>query len=169
VLDKIEFSKVMLGLAENFGAKATKDQIGFFYQMFMDDGIDIIQIKQAARSIIRTKKDSYGRMPTYAEFIEFIQGNKEQNAELEAQKVIDLIRSEGAYAEPELSPVVKQVINSRFGGWKALCGSLEESKLTWFIRDFKEAYLSIETGKLMLPDKNESAQILKRVEFKEVA
>ena len=151
-MDKMEFAKVMYGLSENFGAKTTKDQISFLYEMFIADGINMGQIKQAARQIIRTKKDSYGRMPTYAEFIEAIEGNKEQLSEIEAQTVIKLIRSEGAYGEPTLSEKTKAVINNRFGGWKSLCGSLEESKLNWFIKEFKEAYSSEVSKQPLLTD-----------------
>lgn len=156
-INKMEFGKVMLGLAVNFNTTVSKEQMDFFYQMFLDDGICITQIKQAAKNIIRTKKDGYGRMPTYAEFIEFIQGNREQIAEIEAQKIINLVRSEGAYSNPVSNPTIKHIIDSRFGGWKALCGTLEESKLQWFIRDFKEAYLSTRVDELMIDDKFQSA------------
>ena len=163
-MDKIEFAKIMYGLSENFGVKTTKDQIAFLYGMFIDDGINIGQIKQAARQIIRTKKDSYGKMPTYAEFIEYIEGNKNEIAESEVQKVIALIRTEGADGKPELPEHTKQVLNQRFGGWQNICATLEESKIQWFIKEFKEAYLSVGDDKLLLPDKTEAGNILKQIE-----
>lgn len=151
-LIKKEIALVIMGVAANFGAKIPDGLLEIWFDAFSQDGYTTGQIKQAAGRIIRTKKDSYGRMPTYAEFIEAIEGNKDQLAEIEAQNVIKLIRSEGAYGEPVLQDRAKAVINNRFGGWKNLCGSLEESKLNWFIKEFKEAYSSEVSKQPLLTD-----------------
>ncbi|MBU2623571.1 MAG: hypothetical protein ABIJ52_03375 [Pseudomonadota bacterium] len=164
-LVKKEIGMVLMGLAANFGAKIPEGLLEIWHEAFSQDGFTIEQIKYAAGKIIRSKTESYGRLPTYAEFLEILQGNKEQSAQIQAQKVIDLIRTEGSSGNPELDPIVKEVIRSRFGGWQSLCGSLEEGKLQWFIRDFKEAYLSTEAEneRLMLPDRDEAKQLMKKI------
>ena len=159
-MNKEELSRVMYGIAVNYGLTMSNDYVIFMQKMFDMNGITIEQVKKSALKIIQNKSKSYEKMPNYAEFAEYIQGNREQIAETEAMRVIRLIRSEGAYKEPALEPATKQVIKSRFGSWMDLCGSLEESKIQWFIRDFKEAYLSMSDNIKYLPDVENGKEVL---------
>ena len=133
-MNKKEMAIVIMGLAANFGAKIPEGLLEIWFQAFNEDGYSIEQIKRAAGKIIRTKKDSYGRMPTYAEFIDAIDGNQDQAAEIEVNNVISQIRDLGADGKPKLSIPMVNAINIRFGGWHNMCCGLEESKLQWFIR-----------------------------------
>ena len=164
-MDKIEFSKVMRGLEVFLSVEADLEYINKYYQLFIDEGITIDQIKYAAKQIVLTKKESYGKMPLFAEYLQFIRFDKSIEAEIEAQSVVKLIRSEGADREPVLPEYTKKVLNQRFGGWHNICSTLEDSKIQWFIKEFKEAYLSeiAKDDRLMLPDKEEAGRILKLI------
>ena len=156
---------VIMGLAANFGVKIPDGLLEIWFEAFSEDGYTFEQIKKAAGKIIRTKKDSYGRLPTYGEFIEAIEGDPAHSADIEVNNVVSQIRDLGADGKPKLSIPMVNAINIRFGGWHNMCCGLEESKLQWFIRDLKEAYL-IEIAKdekLMLPDKEEAGRILKLI------
>ena len=164
-MNKQELAEVLYGIAINYGLTMSKDYVSFMCKMFAMNGITIEQVKASALKIIYNKTKAYEKMPNYAEFAEYIHGGQDQAAEIEVNKVIEQIRSLGADGKPKLNIPMVNAINIRFGGWRNMCCGLEESKLQWFIRDLKEAYL-LELAKddrLMLPDKEESGRILKLV------
>ncbi len=147
-MNKTELLKIFYGIAENYNLDLPgKQYVDFMHSMFVDDGITIEQVKMAAKMIIKTKKESFGKMPPYAEYLEIIQGSQDQIAELEAQKVIALVNYEGRYADYKhrLSPETIAAIDNRFGGYDSLCITLETGKLNWFVKEFKEAYSAIKT------------------------
>jgi len=168
-MDKKILSDVLWDIATNYGIDLTVNYIDFIKKRLKSKGITIEQVKYAANRIMDCKPKAYEKMPTFGEFLEIIRGDKDLISNIEAQNVIALIRSEGADYKPSLPEATKAVINNRFGGWRNLCASLEESKLQWFIKEFKEAY-EVEinkTERLQLPDKEEAGQILKQITGKE--
>jgi hypothetical protein len=158
-------SGVLWDIATNYSIDLTANYIEFIQKRLEGKGITIDQVKYAANKIIEGKTKSYEKMPTFGEFLEIIEGNKDLIAEGEAQNLITLIRSEGADREPALPEYTKKVLNQRFGGWYNICSTLEDSKIQWFIKEFKEAYLSeiAKDDRLMLPDKEEAGKILKLI------
>ena len=164
-MNKQELAEVLYGISVNYGLTMSKDYVSFMCKMFAMNRITIEQVKAAALKIIYNKTKAYEKMPNYAEFAEYIQGNQEQIADIEINNVIQQVRSIGADGKPNIPIPMVNAINIRFGGWQNLCATLEDSKLQWFIRDLKEAYL-IELAKddrLMLPDKQEAGEILRMI------
>ena len=162
----MELSKVIVGIAANSGATIPEGLLDVWAEAFQQDGYSIDQIKRAAGKIIRTKKESYGRMPSYAEFVECMNGSLEETARIEVQDIIALVRSEGSSGNPSFKLQTSRVILNRFGGWQNLCSTLEEDKIQWFIREFIEAYLT-ETAKdeKVMIGKDEAGNTLKKLGF----
>lgn len=147
-MDRDKIAQTLFRVAENASAEIPSDPaIDFIIEMLEDDGITASQFEYAANFLIKTKKDFYGKMPTYGEYYEIIKGNTDQIAEKEAQAVIALINYEGRYADYKhrLTPETITTINNRFGGWDSLCSTLEASKFNWFVKEFKEAYTASKT------------------------
>jgi hypothetical protein len=165
-MDKVELSNILQRIGDNFNVPISGGYVDIMSRMFDSKKITVDQVRKAAYKIIDTKMDLFGRMPNFAEFKEFIEGDPDQAAEIEANNVVKQIRDLGADGKPKLSIPMVNAINIRFGGWQNMCCGVEESKLQWFIRDLKEAYL-IELAKedrLMLPDKQEAGKVLNMIE-----
>ena len=82
--------------------------------------------------------------PKPVELIELIQGGPENlsdRAEVEAGKVLQAIKSHGAYLSVQLDdPVTAAVIQQGFGGWIKLCEDLKADSEKWFRKDFVKIY-----------------------------
>lgn len=134
--DKISFTNIMYGLADNFSASITPEGMKFRFECLQEYSLD--QIRKAAIYLVKTRK--FTKMPTIAEFIEAIDGSGDDKAEAEAMKVIAEIKRIGSYQSPQFEdPKTRQVVASM--GWGNIC-STEESKLRFFVKDFIEAYKS---------------------------
>ena len=92
--------------------------------------------------ITRTRK--YTKMPTVADFVEAIEGDQasidEDRAELQAMKVISEIKRVGYMGKPKFDdPITARICN--IYRWSYLC-QMPESETSFFVRDFKAAYLA---------------------------
>lgn len=136
--DKARFTAIMAGMADNFRDTITREGLKLRFNVLKMFSVE--QIEQAAFKIMATRK--YTKMPTVAEFIEAIKGGGvEDVAEVQAGVVIGQIRAVGAYGSPEFDdPITQGLFISRFN-WGDLC-RMTDRELTWFIRDFKAAYLA---------------------------
>lgn len=139
--DLIEFSKIMYGLAENFSAALTNNGLDLRFEALRQYSID--QIRQSATNILRTRK--YTKMPTVADFVSAIEGDQEHadedRAEMQAMAVISEIKRVGSYGNPKLTdPITASICKSVFR-WNYLC-QMPEADTSFFIRDFKAAYLA---------------------------
>jgi len=140
--DKPEFAKIMYGLADNFRDRISKDGLRFRFSALEEFTID--QVKSAAMGIV--KKRVYTKMPTVGEIIEEINGDPEQNledlAEIQATVVLRAIGTYGSYQSPTFEDqVTSEVVTKRFG-WGHLCSYITDETKPWFVKEFKEAYLS---------------------------
>lgn len=127
----------MFGLADNFSAEINKHGLKFRFNAL--SGFTIDQVESAANEIALTRK--FTKMPTIAEFIEFIEGSSADAAELQVEKIWAEVRRIGTYGSPEFDdPVTAQVVSNRFD-WTYVCGMLEKDR-PFFVRDFRDAYAS---------------------------
>jgi hypothetical protein len=144
-MDYKRFTDIMGAIAGNFSSTIEPGLLNIWHKLMRADGITYEQLRAAALKIIRTKKDSYGRMPTYAEILEAIQGEQpaiEDVALVEANKILDHLRINGAGIWPNLSdPITRQLMTTRwyYPRWAANC---VESHNHWWVKDFVEAYRS---------------------------
>lgn len=140
-MDQIKFAKIIIGLAANFGVKIPEGLIELWKNAFQEDGISFEQINHAAGKIIRTKKNSYGRMPTYAEFLEIIHGGSaESKAQIIADEIIGHLRFFGANKPLVITdPVAKHLMSTRWP-YQQWATTVLESDLKWWVKEFCEAY-----------------------------
>lgn len=138
--DKGAFASAMTGLAENFGQSFTKAGLRMRFEALRQYPIEDVQ--RAAMSLLANRK--YTSMPTVADFIEHLSGGPvEDVAEREAGKVLEAIRSVGAWRSVAFDdPVTQAVIEQGHGGWVKLCEEMTDDKLNWFRKDFVRTYAS---------------------------
>lgn len=136
--DKPKFLQILTGLAENYGQTVTTTGIGLRFSALRAYRIE--EIERAAISLLTSRK--YTSMPTVADFLEHLGGGSaEDKAEVEAGKVLDAIRSYGAYRSVVFDdPVTMAVISRAFGGWVKLCVELSDREEKFFRKDFAKAY-----------------------------
>lgn len=143
-MTKEQFSKIMVAMAGNFGATIQPATLDVWFQMAKGDGFTYEQVARAAAHIMRTKTNGYGRMPTYAEIVQAIQGEPpkiEHKALAEAIRIIGHLRYNGATTWPDLSqdPVTERLMTTRWP-YKTWAAQVLESELKWWAKEFVEAY-----------------------------
>lgn len=136
--DKTSFAQIMIGLAENYGQTLTTAGLKLRFEALRQFPLDAV--KAASMSLLASRK--YNSMPTVADFLEHIGGgNAEDKAEIEAGKVVEAVRSVGAYRSVVFDdPVTMAVISRAFGGWVRLCQNMTDREEKFFRREFKQAY-----------------------------
>ena len=140
-----QYSDIIYTIAGNFGAAIEPATMDAWFELLKSDGVSIMQLRAAAAKLMRTKKTTYGRMPTYVEIMEAIQGQTpqiEDRALTEANKILDHLRIHGATLWPEMSdPITRQLMTTRwyYPRWAANC---VESENHWWVKQFCEAYLA---------------------------
>lgn len=147
-MNKSQFTTVMFAMAGNFGAKIEPTTLDIWFRMAKDDGITYDELQSAAQRIMRSKKESYGRMPTYAEILEAAKGPAPKPPEIEdiamvqANFIIDQLRRYGSLGIPHFDdPKTRALMRTRwpYCQWAA---SVKEKDLKWWIKDFIAAYKS---------------------------
>ena len=159
--ERLELSKILYGLASNFGDSLNEFGLELWVNAFTEDGITLPQIRKAAAQIIRTRKIS--KMPTYAEFIENIHGNTKDRAALQVDIVLDFLRYNGARAEPNFDdPVTQHLMTTR---WKYTqwASNLREDETKWWIKEFVEAYQTYSRLGVNTMPQLEASQTLKKL------
>ena len=140
--DKKKFAQIMYGLADNFRDNISKEGLKFRFDALKKYSIE--DIEHASLELVKTRQ--FTKFPTIAEFVNILDGNmneiQEFKAEEQAIKVLYAVKKYGSYQCPKfLDQITAQVISKRFG-WGYLCG-MDESKKSFFIKEFKSAYLDI--------------------------
>jgi hypothetical protein len=143
-MNREKFFKVMMALAGNFGTAIQPATLDVWFAMAKDDWITYEQISAAAQTIMRTKTDGYGRMPTYAELLVAIRGQAptiEHKATAEANRVIAHLHTYGATTSPDLSadPITQRLMTVRWH-YKTWASQVLESELKWWVKEFVQAY-----------------------------
>ena len=133
-----EFIKIMSIIAESFGAEINKPTLKLWAMMFRQDNIDIEQIKQAARHIIRTRK--YKGMPTYAEFYDFCKQGVDDTAQIQADIVVQQISSYGSHRSPNFDDQTTAHIMRVVFPWNSTAKNMLEKNIPFFKKDFIQAY-----------------------------
>lgn len=136
--DKREFLNMMNMMALNYGKDLNADLLRLYWLSLADMELD--QIKLALIHIVKNNR----YFPRPDEIIEAAGIGKAQ-IELvglsEAQRIVDSVRRYGNSRVVEFDdPVTAEVVRRRFGGWRQLCDSLQESKLEFFKKDFVNFY-----------------------------
>ena len=133
--DLKEFLEVMFGMAENFSADLTDKGATMRFEALK--AYDIEQIKESSMIILRTRK--YTSMPTVADFVEAIEGDGDDLAEIQASLVNTSILNIGSNPIPIFDdPVTSDIIFRRIGWQKIRHSDMKE--IPFIIKDFKSLY-----------------------------
>lgn len=133
------FSALIQGVADCYGQTLTAQ--GMVLRFKMLEHADYGDVEKAALSIMASRK--YSSMPTPADFIEHIGGGRvEDQAEVEAGKVLDAVGRVGGYASVAFDDAVTQaVIAKAYGGWPKLCETIgTEEDEQWFRKNFAKTW-----------------------------
>jgi len=141
----------MMGLAENFpGSRLTGAGIDMRFEALKEFTID--QVAKAATQLIQTHK--YNSMPTTADIINAMGGmpgriDREKRAELEAGKVLDVLKFYGTTVSPIFKdPITKHLMSHRWR-WYSWASKVKEDDLKWWSRDFVRAYKAQAAGAMV--------------------
>ncbi|MBS3777490.1 MAG: hypothetical protein KGY70_20005 [Bacteroidales bacterium] len=138
--ERKELAEILYGLAGNFGDSVDDQTAKIWARGFEFEGITMDQIKAAAMRILKTRTIS--KMPTFAEFLEAINGSKKDNAQAQADIVFETLRRNGATSEPIFEdPVTNHLMSTRWK-WKNWASSVLEDEIKWWRKEFIEAYQS---------------------------
>lgn len=137
--DKDRFLKAFTYLCEVFSKKHSKILLGAYFKSMSKFSIE--KVETAIEGAITNAK----YFPKPAELIEMIIGGSEKLediAETQALKVIEATKKYGSYQSVKFADEITERIVSKQFGWSALC-AMQEKNFSFFIRDFKSAYLSL--------------------------
>lgn len=160
MIDQMDFAKIVVGLAANFGIKIQDGLIELWYNAFKEDGISIEQIRYAAGRILRKPKDRYGRLPTYDEMIEIIQGGSYKDRALViANEIIAHTKRHGARVFPKIEDETARYLMTKRWPYHEWAESVLDSDFKWWIKEFCEAYVSYTTIKEISHDQKSIGMI----------
>ena len=143
--DLEKFVDIMMGLAENYpGTRLTDTGLDMRFEALKEYSID--RVARAATKLIQTHR--FNSMPTTADIINAMGGqvDMDQRAELEAGKVLDVLRSLGTSVTPSFEdPITRHLMNHRWR-WYSWAARVKEDDLKWWYRDFVRAYKAQAAG-----------------------
>jgi len=160
--DKKMFLTIISGLAEEFGGKASKDNIKIRFEALKEYPIE--KISKACTWLLKNREKTFPAIPRTKEIIEAIErieGNLDQKnkAELEADKVFNKLKMYGRAAEPLfLDETTKYLMTHRWS-FEQL-GNMTEPDLKWWRKDFIEANQETDKQKDLVLDTAERAGMI---------
>ncbi len=135
-----ELSEVLFGLAGNFGDTLDESTVRMWIRAFEADGISVSQVKEASLKILGTRKIS--KMPTYAEFLDYIVGSSEDRAQQQADVVLYYLRKHGRMGKPAFDDAITAYLMETRWPYQRWAASLMEGELKWWRKEFIQAYQS---------------------------
>ncbi len=126
--DVERFGNLMAALAENFHDQLSAIGIELRFMALAEFSIE--EVERAAMGLLRDQK--FKKMPTVADFIEYLQGSGQSVSEAAAQKAIYAVRTHGhrktiVFDDPVLMSVIHQL-----GGWVKFCEDCgNEDQVVW--------------------------------------
>lgn len=135
--DKKKFFEIMTGLAENFSAQLSAPGLRLRFAALERYSID--QIESSSIKLLHTR--NIMGMPTVAEFIAAIEGERkpEDKATAQVNEIMRQVRDVGSYRTPAFDdPITDSLMNTRWS-WQAVC-AMTQTEHKWFAKDFIEAY-----------------------------
>jgi len=131
-------AEILFGLAGNFGDTVDNNTVKIWARGFESEGISLDQIRYAALKILKTRTIS--KMPTFAEFLEAINGSNKDNAQAQADIVLETLQQRGSRINPKfLDPVTAHLMSTRWK-WERWAPNVTEDEVKWWRKEFIEAY-----------------------------
>ena len=166
------FSKVMWGVAGNFGGSISDDDLTLRFEVLQEFSID--QITNAGTWMLRNREATFPAVPTTKEFIDAIRLSGKPPAKtmanIECDKVIETLKEWGRDAEPLFNDkITVYLMTKRWNFQKLDLMAIDDPGFVWFRKEFVQAYQDIEKaktqGRYVLPEtsmseKNEVNEII---------
>ena len=134
--DKIKFLETMNGLADIFNASLT--EIGLKMRFDALKQYSIKQVTEAATIIVKTRK--YTTMPGPADFIEAIEGNPDEKADIQKSIVMEAYNRynpDHKFKDQTTQGVIDKI------GWRKI-GQVNFKEIPFLLKDFREMYKSFD-------------------------
>jgi len=139
MLNKEKFIQLLTGLCEMYSKPMSEFILDIYYETLKNYTYE--QVNSAMVNIVKTNK--YNTLPKPAEFIEWIEGSKEDKAYLAWTLAHKAIKEHGYYNTVEFEdPVISHVIQE-LGGW-LLFSDIKKEELPFWEKRFREFYKVIE-------------------------
>ena len=153
--NKIEFAKVMYGLAGNFGGQVSKDDLALRFEVLKDYSMD--EIKQAGIWLLKKREQTFTAVPTTKEIIDAIGMvnnprkaiSIEARAEIQLQEVLNKLKNDGGSVVVDFDDSITQEIMTRRWPWQQWASTVLESEIKWFCKEFKELYKVYDKNKVV--------------------
>ena len=113
------FTTAYAMLSSEFKGELTEMQAETHRQMLIEDGVTDDELLSGVKSIIRNRK--FANFPKYAELIEAIKGNPDDEALIALKELEDAMSIHGAYRSVIFKDKVIMACVKGMGGWQAIC------------------------------------------------
>jgi len=165
-MDKKDFNRFAncIGtLLEVFGKQLSPLAVQGYFKALGEYTIDQVEFG-FSQALVKCKF-----FPKPVELIEFINGaddpkqRVEDQAEQQAMDVLSAIGKFGSYKTPKFDdPVTQKIVSERFT-WGHMCSYINNETKTWFVKEFKAAYVSMRNDENKVIDFNPNAKLKKLI------
>lgn len=142
--DKVRFSEIMMGLADNFGGTISTEGMRSRFAILAEYSIE--QVAIASNWLLRNREQTFPAMPTIKEFLDAIKAQAQpqvslgSRAEIQANVVIKKLRYGGRNAPINFQdPITFKLMTERWR-YSSWAEQIKETELTWWKKDFCKAY-----------------------------
>ncbi|MDD4456447.1 MAG: DUF6475 domain-containing protein [Syntrophotalea acetylenica] len=133
-----KFAHIMAALASNFSCEVSDLDMTVRWIGLRDYTLQ--QVEAAALQILRNRK--FTKLPTVADFIEYIDGDTAAVAEIQSITVCRAIAEIGSYRSVQFPDKTTQAVIESMGGWPQVCRSLKQDNESWFRKEFAALYVA---------------------------
>lgn len=141
-----KFAIMMKVHGVNCSVEITKDVIDVYFTAFKK--FPLSEVEEAFSNVLYTW--TYLKFPTVGVFLRAIESQQpsvEDRAEIQATEVLNQVRTVGSYGSPKFNDRITTWLIERRFPWSNLCSTMQESEEKWFIKDFIQAYRSVNNNK----------------------
>ncbi|MCP4569480.1 MAG: hypothetical protein GY841_18035 [FCB group bacterium] len=135
--DKTQFIDIIGSLAEIHSRQLSETAIKIYWFALKEFTIE--QIKQTAAHLIKYSEF----MPKPADFTKILEPADQDQAQLQAQLVLNRIMIHGSQGRPPTfaDPTTRAVLDS-MGGYKTICRTMTQKQEPFWKREFRHLYLA---------------------------
>lgn len=148
MLDKMSFSKMMLGLGELYDKQITEFVADMYYDILKN--YDYPQVEVAIKKVIATHK--YNTLPKPADILEYLEGSPSDKSLIAWLKAKEAVSKGGYVASIEFDdPIISHCLES-LGGWQWFC-DVPIDELPFVEKRFRDLYNTLRKRDIALPIK----------------
>jgi len=148
MLNKMEFSNLIIPMGEIFDKQITEAILDIYYEIFKDYSIE--QLRESFNKIIRTHK--YNTLPKPADILEYLEGSPSDKSLIAWVKAKEAVSKGGYVASIEFDdPIISHCLQE-LGGWQWFC-SVPIDELPFVEKRFRDLYNMFRKREITAPVK----------------